>query len=638
MDKDAILKILDATPLNPPLGDLRNIFDVSKPLAIDTETTGLYRGIRLVQMFQSHWPTPMVFDVRDCNLKDIFDVVKDGTWIIHNAPFDLQCFLADLNHSKCEVADFEDTLLLAKLVWADKEIGFSLDDCFAYILGFDVYDFVLNHYTDGTKRMTKSILQKSFLHTKTRDGSKIDVTNLQKTYSALDVLFLPKLYETTKSLVDENESYKWLYALDKSFIRYALIWQQRGVPLNQKFLAEEKARLSKELVDTEAYIKTDVLKDESINIWSPLQIKKKCGIDSTSREALGILSFGEDKFLADVASNLLKARRIKKRLTYVEEYEGCERIRGYFACSASTGRARVSGSEIKGEVNLAQFPRSLHTAIDAGDGYFAYADFSNLEVRCAAVISKCPDLKRILNGGLDMHTYSAQNIFKKENVTPEERHIGKIANFAALYMCGPKRFKAVVKEQSGVDRTLEECAKMLDGWRNAYRGIKEWHNSILREVFKDSQYKTMAAMGRQNLTPVIRWTPMGRMQWSRIYNETCGGQSQGFGAEVAKYTLHILSKEYPQLNLILFMHDSYVVECPTFEEAREAANILASVMVRSWDTLTHYLGIDDLYMPIDAEVVKCLDGEKYWIVEADGRGNIVEKEGEAYKNIKKEDI
>ena len=110
------------------------------PVMLDVETHGdKFNDIRLVQVFQEHWPRAIIFDTNWTPLRDIYEVIKDRHLIIHNATFELSCFQTDLNLTESPFKNFSDTFLLARKALALEVEGFGFDSIAAHVHGHDYY-------------------------------------------------------------------------------------------------------------------------------------------------------------------------------------------------------------------------------------------------------------------------------------------------------------------------------------------------------------------------------------------------------------------------------------------------------------------------------------------------------------------
>jgi hypothetical protein len=144
----------------------------------------------------------------------------------------------------------------------------------------------------------------------------------------------------------------------------------------------------------------------------------------------------------------------------------------YYA--AHTGR--WGGSE---SINLQNLPSRganagrLKKAILAPEGHVIIdCDSSQIEARTVAWLSGQQDLVDAFDKGEDVYKIMASSIYGKpvEEVTKDERFVGKTTILGAGYGMGAAKFQAQLKT-FGVDTPLEECQRIIDVYRKTYTAI-----------------------------------------------------------------------------------------------------------------------------------------------------------------------
>ena len=109
----------------------------------------------------------------------------------------------------------------------------------------------------------------------------------------------------------------------------------------------------------------------------------------------------------------------------------------------------------------------------------AMADYSQLEIRLVAEVSRDKNLIDIYNRELDVHTASAALMTGKEldEVSKDERQAAKVFNFACLYGAGAKTVRKQAVTMFGLMWSLEEVQKKLAQWKKAYPDVINWQRS-----------------------------------------------------------------------------------------------------------------------------------------------------------------
>ena len=136
-------------------------------------------------------------------------------------------------------------------------------------------------------------------------------------------------------------------------------------------------------------------------------------------------------------------------------------------------------------------------------GYIVDADFSQLEVIGAAILSRDPALKSDIVSGLDMHRKRASDLFRKleSDITDDERRQAKALSFMLQYGAGAPH----MSEQTGLDVGL--CRDFIDQYYSRYRTLKAWQDDVRKEVHA-GRYPTRA------ITP--GGLPRGASKWNSI--------------------------------------------------------------------------------------------------------------------------
>lgn len=543
-----------------------------KPLFVDTETNQLYAKIRLVQLYQEEWVEPILVDIRDNSLVELYELIKDAWVVFHNYSYDSVCFVNDLPYGKNydPFQKWDDTLILSRLRFWEELDSFTLGSCFKKVMGYDPY---------AEYEIAKSVTGRTFLTTKTRDMAKLDLTEKQLKYAALDVLHLPKLWNVVKECQNE-----YSYQLDKLFIRRCLSFQWNGVPVDK----DEWDRLYEDCVIQIEEATKNLPQGLNVNSFKMV----RAVLNSNDSSAGYIM---EQAKLGNETAKWIQQKKVYlKILNYLERYN-FDRIRGYYGVNSVSGRATCSGSGVKdGSDNLMQIPTKVKSLfrITEENKYFVYADFTQLELRTICAEQGDEVMGKLMREGADLHLYAASKIYHKpeSQITPEERLTGKFCNFSLLYMGSVNSFRDVVIRLSSLKPpSIDECYEIINNWKKAYPGIARWHKQI------GAKFKAGNLYGQ---------TLNGRKFKSKIFTDLSGVQNQGLGAEVAKLSMHYLFKRCPNFKLLAFIHDSFLGEAESMEQAQEWSKILAESMVCAWFQTIQKGKDNTLPMPIEALVAK----------------------------------
>jgi len=143
--------------------------------------------------------------------------------------------------------------------------------------------------------------------------------------------------------------------------------------------------------------------------------------------------------------------------------------------SGATQTQRFSGGSGAGG-NPQNFTRgsALRDAVEAPEGYeIGVGDFSNIELRIVAYLSKDPGLVGAIEKGIDLYCDFA-SVFYGRSITKadkRERQFGKTAILGLGYGCGWRKFQKMVRIQTGESISDEDAKKAVDLYRTRYAQV-----------------------------------------------------------------------------------------------------------------------------------------------------------------------
>jgi DNA polymerase-1 len=222
------------------------------------------------------------------------------------------------------------------------------------------------------------------------------------------------------------------------------------------------------------------------------------------------------------------------------------------------------------------------------------ADYSQIELRILAHMTRDPRLLRAYKRGLDLHTQTASLIWKipKEEVTPEQRSIAKNSNFNFAFEGGPQR----VVEMSGISQ--REAEMVYDAWHQAYPGVKKWGKEIKRFCWQNGYVETL--FGRKRRLPEITsddWALRGYAERQAVNHPI-----QGTAADIAKIALIAVHRAISSFNaaLVLQVHDEFVIEV----DERQVDDVLPLVQTAMEDVRLDERPVLDIPLEVNISVGK----------------------------------
>lgn len=201
------------------------------------------------------------------------------------------------------------------------------------------------------------------------------------------------------------------------------------------------------------------------------------------------------------------------------------------------------------------------------------ADYSQIELRVLAHISKDEHMIQAFKEGQDIHKQAASKVFKTpiDEVTKEQRSDAKAVNFGIVY--GISDFG--LGEQLGISR--KQAKQYIEEYLDQYSGIKEFMENITKEATEEGYVETL--FHRRRYIPELKSNNyMVRQFGSRAAMNT---PIQGTAADIMKIAMINVFKEIKNRKLkskiVLQVHDEMMIESPE-EEKEEIKQIMKKCM------------------------------------------------------------
>lgn len=219
--------------------------------------------------------------------------------------------------------------------------------------------------------------------------------------------------------------------------------------------------------------------------------------------------------------------------------------------------------------NLQQCASSLKPAFIPRPGHVLLdLDYSQVELRVAAFISRSQPMIEAFQRGDDLHRLLAAKIAGKapEDVTSLERKRAKAGNFGLLYGMSPGGFQSYAATAYDVSLTLAEAQAVHSAFFEMWDGMRQWHERAKRRAYERG-YVT---------------SPIGRTQWlSDLYSKSSFKSShaernalnspvQGFGSDLMQMAAASIMGTLPGYPLpkvegahvVATVHDEICIEVP----------------------------------------------------------------------------
>lgn len=348
--------------------------------------------------------------------------------------------------------------------------------------------------------------------------------------------------------------------------------EKNGVYVDIDYLKEMLQEISK---------KIDVLADNiykvagvEFNINSPKQLSEvlfeKLGLPRVRGKSTDVKVLEKLRNQHELPALVLDYRSlVKLKTTYLDamaQYVNSNtgRIHSSFnQTGASTGRITSSDPNFQNIPIRTDIGREIRKAFKPQKSGWKMmsADYSQIELRIMAHLSKDPELLKSFNEGVDVHTRTAALVYgvSEKDVLPEMRRVAKIVNFGIMYGAGPFR----MSEELGIPQ--EEARKLIEQYFKTYPGINEYIIKTLQEAEKNKFVKTLSGRIRY-VYDITSDNYHVREAAKRVAINT---PIQGTAADMIKIAMINISRRMKEKSLrammILQIHDELLFEVPEEE-------------------------------------------------------------------------
>lgn len=375
--------------------------------------------------------------------------------------------------------------------------------------------------------------------------------------------------------------------------------EETGMLIDREYFRNLKEEFSAEVRRLEASICELAGKDFNVN--SPIQLSEVLftdlalptkGIKKTTRGySTGAKELDKLRGAHPIVDMITKYREASKLLnTYIipipELADRYDRIHTTFTQNVTaTGRLSSKDPNLQNIPVRTEEGKRIRTGFIAPKGkVLVSADYSQFELRLAAVLSGDQALIDDFNQGLDIHTKTASEAFgvPMEEVTKEQRRAAKVINFGILYGMSVKGLSDAAK------MPINEAKRFIDNYFELRAPIKHKLEEILKQAREQGFVETF--FGRRRPTPDVKSSNFIIRQSAERAAENM--PIQGTEADLMKRAMIRVDASLPTgAKLIMQVHDSLIVECDA-SKAEEVSNVLRREMESVAPELPIKLAVD----------------------------------------------
>lgn len=414
-------------------------------------------------------------------------------------------------------------------------------------------------------------------------GEKIDEDDSKVRISAMRIIF----ERQQKNLEDLPRIREIAEKLDFPMSLVLFKMEKAGVEICPEIFAKMSVEFASEISKIEKEIFE--IAGREFNVASPLQLSKVL-FEDLSLPTKGIkkskngFSTGQkelDKLRehSPIIEKIEQFREFSKlKSTYVDALpklaDEKNRIHSNFAQDVTTtGRLSSSNPNLQNIPIRSELGRRIREGFVAKKGnLLVSADYSQFELRLAAVLANDKPLIETFEKDLDIHAKTASEVFgvQIDEVSKEQRRIAKIINFSVLYGVGAHNLSGTI----GVG--FYEAKKYIEEYFNAHKPIRELMDNTLKKAQDEGFVETF--FGRRRPMPDIKSSNFMIREMAKRAAQNM--PIQGTEADLMKRAMLAVDEKIVKAGLgeqILQIHDSILVEVPA-ENAKNVAEILKQQM------------------------------------------------------------
>jgi DNA polymerase-1 len=241
---------------------------------------------------------------------------------------------------------------------------------------------------------------------------------------------------------------------------------------------------------------------------------------------------------------------------------------------AATGRLSSTDPNLQNIPIRTEMGRRIRRAFIPADGcVLLAADYSQIELRLLAHITKDPVMLETFRKGEDIHARTAREVFgaKTEEQMKEARRLAKIVNFGVAYVIGPFG----LAQRVGITRN--EAKKVIENYYRTYAGVKKYMDE-LPDLARENNCITRSIFGRLRRLPDLKSKGVAS---ARAEREAINMPMQGSASDIVKLAMlrvvEALRREKLKARMILQVHDELVFEVPK-KEAKVTGEVVKKAM------------------------------------------------------------
>jgi len=515
-----------------------------------------------VVAFSTSSGTADYFDFANCDdPKEAVNLLKDafGNGLIEKSTHDLKRAIRLLNPLGVELENVTDDTMLQAYLLESERAKYELPQ-------------LVSEYLD---------------HAITLDEESSSAECADSTGRLADVLSA-RILEDKIQYDFQQEKLDFLYRkIEMPLVPLLYVMEEAGFRVDTKVLAKLSVEMQKDL--DKLSLKIYELAGREFNIGSPQQlgeIFEELNYEVSRRTATGKIATSRD-VLDELAEKyelprlVIEHRELAKlKGTYVDAFPQLispadGRIRTTLNQTiAATGRLSSINPNLQNIPIRTEMGRRIRRAFIPADGHVLLsADYSQIELRLLAHVTKDEVMLETFRKGEDIHARTASAVFNAK--TAEEmrdaRRKAKIVNFGIAYVIGPFG----LAQRVGISRN--DAKKVIEEYYRTYPGVKKYMDE-LPGVARENGCAVRSIFGRKRSMPDLEGKGAAR---ARAEREAVNMPMQGSASDIVKLAMlrvaESLRREKLKAKMILQVHDELVFEVPK-KEVEKTGEVVKAAM------------------------------------------------------------
>jgi len=394
-----------------------------------------------------------------------------------------------------------------------------------------------------------------------------------------------QLYPLLDAELEEHQEKKLYQEIEEPLVYVLARMEQRGIKIDIPYLNN----LGKKIEDDVAKIEKRIyeIAGKRFNINSPKQLSRILFEDLQLRP----LKRGKTHYSTNVdvlqqlstvhplPDEILSYRElVKTKSTYIDPLVAAAhkgRIHTSFnQTGTATGRLSSSHPNIQNIPIKTELGRKIRKGFIADKGFsLISADYSQVELRLLAHITKDNNLIDAFSQNKDIHRHTASLIFdiSENKVDEKQRRMAKVVNYGLIY--GMSDYGLA----QGLDIPQEQAVQFIQSYYNLYPEVEEWRNHAIE--LAEARGYTETLFGRRRPLPDIHSSNYAVREFSK--RAAINTPIQGTAADLIKLAMieveRRLMHEDLKSGLLLSIHDELVFEIEK-ERIKEAQMIIKESM------------------------------------------------------------